>query len=212
MEREDSLNHFLKTLRLLIKFQNLTGDIFFAEKTDRLINDLAVSYLSVHSDRGDNVAQYLGEIYKSMGVTDSIIEIIDEMNYLSLNKNHPLSLRIKLNLLQIKLNMVKLRNNQIPRLKTIEKASNTLNGEHIPGQVNRPKRPSVTRKKMEFSKSKQKILEFIKSSPDIRTKDIIFEFNSVSDRTVKRNLTELLQAGLIKKRIDNKAVYYSSSD
>ncbi|HEY4504223.1 MAG TPA: hypothetical protein VJI73_00440, partial [Candidatus Paceibacterota bacterium] len=60
--------------------------------------------------------------------------------------------------------------------------------------------------------SKQKILEFIKSYPNTRTKDIINEFNALSDRTVKRSLTELMQIGLLKKKIENKAVYYSIVD
>ena len=68
------------------------------------------------------------------------------------------------------------------------------------------------RRNFKLNKSKKKILEFIKSYPNIRTKDIITEFNVLSNRTVKRNLTDLLRTGLIKKRVDNKAVYYYSSD
>ena len=60
--------------------------------------------------------------------------------------------------------------------------------------------------------NKKKILDFIKSFPNTRTKDIIYEFNSISDRTVKRNLTELAREGLIRRKVDNKAVYYYASE
>lgn len=57
--------------------------------------------------------------------------------------------------------------------------------------------------------NKDKILNFIKKSPQIRAREILEEFNLVSGRTVKRNIKELLDAGLITKMSEDHAVYYS---
>ena len=72
--------------------------------------------------------------------------------------------------------------------------------------------PKVSDKPAKLNQSKLKILNFIKSYPDTRAKDIINEFSALSDRTVKRNLTELLKMRMIKKRVDNKATYYSHAE
>ena len=70
---------------------------------------------------------------------------------------------------------------------------------------------SIT-KNSNLTESKKRILEYIKSYPNTRTKDIIYEFSALSDRTVKRNLTDLIKSGLVRKRVDNKAVYYYLSE
>lgn len=62
-----------------------------------------------------------------------------------------------------------------------------------------------------LSHNQKKILTFIASVPNARTKDIIDEFSSLSGRTVKRSLRELMEVGLITKRAEHKAVYYSAS-
>ncbi len=56
----------------------------------------------------------------------------------------------------------------------------------------------------------QKILEFVRRAPSRRAKDIIDEFSALSGRTIKRGLKELSQKGLIVRKEDNKAVYYSA--
>jgi len=54
-----------------------------------------------------------------------------------------------------------------------------------------------------LTSNKDKILGFIKNNNKIRTKDIIGEFNNLSERTVKRTLKELSDLE------GHKAVYYS---
>ena len=61
----------------------------------------------------------------------------------------------------------------------------------------------------EPASNKDKILSLIKRRNKIRAKDIIGEFNDISDRTVKRTLKDLADNGLIRKEEINKAVYYS---
>lgn len=61
------------------------------------------------------------------------------------------------------------------------------------------------------NKTQEQILEFVKRVPECRPKDIIGEFNALSQRTVKRSLKELSEMGLIvKKTNEDKAVYYSA--
>lgn len=59
-----------------------------------------------------------------------------------------------------------------------------------------------------LSENQEKIFKFIRQSPNVRAKDIIDGFGLLSDRTVKRSLKELINSGLIKKKEENRAVYY----
>ena len=57
--------------------------------------------------------------------------------------------------------------------------------------------------------NKEQIFNYIKKTPDIRTKEIMSEFSALSGRTVKRSLKELTDGGFLKKRSDGAAVYYT---
>ena len=57
--------------------------------------------------------------------------------------------------------------------------------------------------------SKDKILNFIRKTKKIRTRDLVEQFSVFSKRTVKRTLKELIDDGVIKKEEDERAVYYS---
>jgi len=57
--------------------------------------------------------------------------------------------------------------------------------------------------------NKEQIFNYIKKTPDIRTKEIMSEFSALSGRTVKRSLKELTDEGFLKKRSDGAAVYYT---
>ena len=60
-----------------------------------------------------------------------------------------------------------------------------------------------------LSENKQKILTYIKRAP-ARAKDIVDEFSVLSSRTVKRSLSELMQAGLVKRKVEDRGVFYIS--
>lgn len=62
-----------------------------------------------------------------------------------------------------------------------------------------------------LSENKKKILEFISQSVSVRPKDVLHQFSHLTKRTVKRNLQELFQAGLLKKENKDKAVLYTVS-
>ncbi|MBI4160729.1 MAG: winged helix-turn-helix domain-containing protein [Candidatus Yanofskybacteria bacterium] len=71
--------------------------------------------------------------------------------------------------------------------------------------------PSAQRKKNfgTGTTNKEQIFNYIKKTPDIRTKEIMSEFSALSGRTVKRSLKELTDEGFLKKRSDGAAVYYT---
>jgi Fe2+ or Zn2+ uptake regulation protein len=69
---------------------------------------------------------------------------------------------------------------------------------------------NIKPKNLRESSNKERIFNFIKHSPNSRTKDIIEEFNILSERTVKRNLKDLATEGLVRKFAKNKGVYYSA--
>lgn len=63
-----------------------------------------------------------------------------------------------------------------------------------------------------ISKNKEAILDFIRHTPRARARDIVDGFHELSERTVRRNLRELIESGLVQKRSEQKAVYYFALD
>lgn len=60
-----------------------------------------------------------------------------------------------------------------------------------------------------LSENKKKILEFISQSLSVRPREVLAQFNYLTKRTVKRNLQELFEAGLLLKENQDKAVLYT---
>lgn len=207
MKGEEQLNHFVKSLILLIRFENFIKDSFFWHKFDRLINDLAVNYIMLLNDK-NNAAQYLERSEKCLGIIENLLDTLHEMAYLNFLQISPLSIRMEMSILKVKLDIIKLKKDHNSKLDRELKKNNLNPDQGISKEIFRN---HVRNKSNKLHESKKRLLEFIKSYPDRRTKDLIYEFNTVSSRTVKRNLTELLQAGLLKKRIENGAVYYSTT-
>lgn len=197
------LKNFIKTLTLTVKLNNYTEDKFFSDKLNIKITSLTYHFINYLTVSEANLAQYNLFFYKLIATTDSLIELIQDMIYLKLLEPSPLFFEAKKYLLSTKLDAIK--NKKLFSNKEIrENKKDTLEKTTI--------NTKISEKTIKPNSSKQKILNFIKSYPNIRTRDIINEFNVLSDRTVKRNLTELLKTGMIKKRIDNKATHYSHID
>lgn len=206
---DNALKNFIKTAFTLLEVRNLVKEKFFLEKFNSKFFDFSENYIkSAIEEKKDNVAQYQILLERCLSEVDYLNDILREFKYLNLIKNTPLLLDAELNLLAIKL--------EITRKKRVIESTPTKEKEieqNVVLRSSEPKRISRTKKynDEDLNSTKQKILEYIKNYPNSRTKDIVFEFNALSDRTVKRNLGDLLKAGLIKKKIDNKAVYYYSS-
>ena len=203
MDREEILKNFIKTLTVTVKLNNYIDDKFFGDKLNIKITNLTYHFINYLTVSEDNLAQYNLFFYKLMATTDSLIELIQDMIYLKLLEPSPLFFEAKKYLLSTKLDAIK--NKKLFFNKDIRENKKDVFEKTTTST-------KISEKTIKLNSSKQKILNFIKSYPNIRTRDIINEFNVLSDRTVKRNLTELLKTGIIKKRIDNKATHYSHVD
>lgn len=203
MDREEIFNNFIKTLTLLVKLSNYVEDNFFLDRLNGRITNLISVFMNYSIVLTSNVAQSQ-VLYNSLLVSiDGLIEFNQDMRHLNLLEPSLLFFEVNKYLLLTKLDVIKNRK-LLQNLEISENKKATLGKTIVSNKI--------FQKPSKLNPSKQKILNFIKSYPDTRTKDIIKEFSALSDRTVKRNLTELLKTGIIKKRIDMKATYYSHTD
>lgn len=205
MKKDIVLKLFIRSLTLSIKIHSAIRDRFFADKFGDKIYALAFNCIKLFDSNNDDLLGRGVLFEKALFSIDDLMGTAQDIAYLKFFRTSHLFLQTEVNLLRLKLELTRQRNNSPINIKPEVRSKN-----------DRTVQPVELRKKPEkntkLNQSKRKILDFIRSSPDIRTKDIIHEFNALSDRTVKRNLMELLQTGLVKKRIDNKAVYYSAAD
>lgn len=209
MEREGLPLHFVKTILLLGKVQTLTRDNFFLDKFNSKMYGFSLTFLELLKGNELSVAQCEALVEKHLSSIDSLRDVLKEFKYLNIIKDTPLLLQAELNLLGVRLEVYRRKKETEP--KKGYAISTELSGQKSE-QENTKVLKTVFRKNGNLNSSKKKILDFIKSYPNTRTKDIVYEFNALSGRTVKRSLTDLLRAGLVKKRIDNKAVYYYASE
>lgn len=209
MKGEDSSANFAEVLISVLKISYTVRDKFFLDKFRNKIKLLVVSYIKFSCvGTEDGVAQYQLSKDRIRHQIDEILELIQYMKYIKILDASLLVLYAQKNLLSLKLEIVRRSGVKQAVKPAVQNRDNIVD--------DRPKDSIQAklriRKSVKLNESKKKILEYIRSYPESRTKDIIHEFSTFSDRTVKRNLTELLQGGLLKRRIDNKAVYYSVAD
>jgi len=208
MGEEGLSKKFIRSIILLVSARNLVKDDFFYNKfTDKIFN-FGSSLLSLQ-ERGKqaDVAQYKLFVEKCFSDINDFGDILKELRYLNLMNNSPLMLEIEHSLLDVRFEILK-------SFRGVKERDGEVKNNTAQTQVYNDK-PAIRikpKKSGGLNDSKKKILEYIKSYPNTRTKDIIYEFNALSGRTVKRNLTDLIRVGLVKKRIDNKAVYYYANE
>lgn len=225
MGKKEPSEQFINSVILLIKTQNLIKDIFFYDRfTDRIF-DFSLDFLEFLAEKNTNdvvQSQVLAE--RCFADISKLTDILKELQYLGLVKNTPLLLKTEFNLLAVKLGILKQmkergstldpeKDRTLENLKIGSNRSSTLDIQKRQTSAGLKGEPKLYHKteNQELTPSKKKILDYIRSYPNTRTKDIIYEFNALSGRSVKRNLTDLLRAGFVKKRVDNKAVYYYAS-
>jgi predicted HTH transcriptional regulator len=99
----------------------------------------------------------------------------------------------------------------------VMKIESALENESRPKPEPRPASPEPARKVKpktenipEVNETKKKIIAFIRTQPQIRAKEILVELSSISNRTIKRNLKELVDSGMVIRYSDNGIIYYSS--
>lgn len=195
MKGEDTLK-FTNSIILLSKLLSKIEDRFFARKLYEKVSDFVSAFVE------QRTSPFSTSHNISPDLLNSINNLLDHLDYLKHDsKLDSASLFLaQRNLLKFKLHILK-KKNDIPAI--IDAATSKLA---------KPK-PKLIRLILKSNSNKERIFNFVKDTPDVRTKDIMDEFRTLSGRTIKRNLKELTDEGFLRKRSEESgAVYYLPAD
>ncbi|MEK9157922.1 MAG: DeoR family transcriptional regulator [Patescibacteria group bacterium] len=187
---------FIETLTALFQAHGSVDDLFFKNRLGEAIGSLLESYIYI-KDKGGHDSHV-----RSCKEMSNILEAV-----IYIKKGNPIYLAVAhervLYYLQSVLTIWSRKEEKIlPENQNLELIS-------IPKEeVFQEKSPRLENRKR--NKSIDKILEFVKRTPEARTRDIVEQFSALSERTVKRSLKELNEEGLIVRKSDKGAVYYSA--
>ena len=200
MVEEDRQKNLINSIIFLIKLFVGLKDKFLAQKLYDKLSGLISGYIEFSRLNRTEGTSHNVAVKDLLNTTNNLLEFIDYLEHLKLVAPIPL-LYSRRNLLEFKFGLIKLSKQFI--------SSDSKEKENKP--VSFPK-IKTTRSDVELKESsnKEKILNFIKRSPNSRTKKIIEEFSILSERTVKRNLKELIDEGFVHKLTKDKGVYYAA--
>lgn len=189
---------FVQMMTPLFQAQQSVVDLFFKKRLNEEIEQVIDKhiYYWAHSSE-ESQLEYIR-------VLKDLDKVLQEIIYLE--KGDTISLAVaREQVLQYLCNLLK----EIRMSKQI-----SVETEVVPNKpvvvVQKPVRiKSLSVRAGKLTKTQESILEFVRREPDCRTKDVINQFNVLSQRTIKRVLKELNEDGRIVKRLDGIAVYYS---
>lgn len=209
MKKEESVRQFTQAVILLAKMFPLIKDDFFAQKLQHKMSDFILAYSEFLSSGGDkpDVAQSADPKRALIQNIDALVDHLDYFQHLSAVSATPL-LSAKYILMRLKVLVMQTQPAARPEPEDTPAASGGLPAQNISPAAGGSGKPKDSLAGL--NENQEKIFGFIKNSPDVRAKDVIDEFSVLSERTVKRNLKELLRSGMIQKRSENRAVYYSA--
>lgn len=172
-------------------------DAFYLQKTQRYLESFMIASLDLPSASPTDVAQYTTALQVIQHSVDRLLDLVTDLMYLQMAPL-PLLLTARKNLLKVKIVL-----RRYPPIRSSSVLKETRNS-----QEQEPKKANAA-VSISLSLNQQKIFDFIKRSPSVRPKDIMQALPHLSERTVKRNLKELIREGLLKKRSLDNGVYYS---
>lgn len=196
---EESLKNFINSIIFLVKLFSGLKDKFLAQKLYDKISEFIAGYVKLLNSKGEEAESMSHNIamIELRNVIDNLLELLDYLEHSKSVSVTPL-LYARKNLLDFKLKLIK---SHYQPIQPAPKPKENKPPVFIP--------KDIQSKNLKESSNKEKIFNFIKRSPNSRTKEIIEEFNILSERTVKRNLKELTTEGLVRKFARDKGVYYS---
>lgn len=196
---EVSLKSFINSLIFLVKLFAGLKDKFLSQKLYDKISGFIAGYIKLfNSEREEQeTMSHNIRLIELKNSTDDLLELIDYLEYSKVVSTTSL-LYSRRNLLDFKLNLVRLHH------QPIQSAPKSKENK-LPAFVTK----NIRSRNFKDSSNKKKIFNFIKHSPNSRTKEIIEEFSILSKRTVKRNLKELTTEGLVRKLSKDNGIYYS---
>mgnify|MGYP001562929424 FL=1 len=197
---EGGLKNFTNSVIFLVKLFAGLKDKFLAQKLYDKISEFVAGYIKLFNSKGGGVesesTSHNMRLRDLLNSLDGLLELLDYLEHSKLVSATPL-LYARKNLLNFKLNLIKLRYQPI---QSVPKPKES--GPVVPLSKN------IQLRNLKESSNKERIFNFIKHSPNSRTKEIIEEFNILSERTVKRNLKELTTEGVVRKWAKDNGVYY----
>lgn len=211
---ETDYKKFVNTVISLSKLFSYLKDGFLVEKLYKNLIDLIIGFIKFsagksmkgYSEQDIYVAQCTAS-KELLSEINSLLELSEYLEHYNAINASPLLLAQR-NLLFVKLDLIKFTN----KIKLIKPEASAGQCEVAPDNLTiiSPANIYSENDEKRLSVNKEKIIHFIKRFPRTRTKDIIEEFSVLSERTVKRNLKELLNDGFIKKTSKDNAVYYTT--
>lgn len=202
---EDHISRFVNVLLITTRTSLSVSDKFFATQVETGVANL-VRYFLLFERGGDSVAQYKN----SLGLRSAIQALdktLETILYLGIATPSPL-LQARKKIIEFEFSLPKSfqsksQDNFIQKEKVKEKEiSKTILSEPapLPLQVSSPG-PRLT-------VNQEKILDFIRQSPEIKPKEVLEEFSVLSERTVKRTVSDLMRLGFIKRTVKDKNIFY----
>ncbi len=223
---EESLKNFINSIIFLVKLFAGLKDKFLAQKLYDKTSGFIAGYIKLANSKGEdaesashnsdfatlkdfakshNIVQhktYVAQYYALIelkNTMDGLLELLDYLEHSKIVSTTPL-LYARKNILNFKLDLIRLHHQPIQlSLKPKENKPLAFVAKNIQPRS------------LKESSNKERIFNFIKHSPNSRTKEIVEEFNILSERTVKRNLKELTTEGLVRKWAKDNGVYYSAT-
>ena len=207
---EDSLKNFVDSVIFLTRVFNGLKDGFFIRRLYFKIYDFTSAYLAfLNKGKGStefDVAQY--EPGRNLiNKVNNLCELLDYIEHSDSSINNPLLISRK-KLLELKIKLL----NHIKEIKPNAKPAEQ-NKKRIVSNQTVKKDAEISVDAVEninvLSVNKEKIMDFVKRFKNVRAKDIVDNFDSLSIRTIKRNLKELTDKGYLVRKSENSAVFYS---
>lgn len=204
MNEEGRISKFIDTVIFLVKLFNGLEDKFMAEKLYEKLEGFVSSYIKFSNpEKGGRDSGNVAQSSKTKDLSNSIMSLLDFLDYLehtNLTSTTPL-LYSRRNLLDLKLYLLK-RN-----IESVQEPPVKIKEEKVRITTNKSL-STVRSEALKENSNKERIFDFIKRSPSVRTRDIVDQFSVLSERTVKRNLKELIESGFLNKQTKDNAVYY----
>ena len=194
---------FMKVMTPLFQAQQSVTDLFFKNRLSEDIEHAINKHIQYWAQpSGESQREYVRTLKDLDKVIQEII-YLEKGNAIQLAVAHEQVLLYLYNFLQ------EIRVSKQPSIKTevVVESSEPTPRPVIPSA---PVIKKTIRNKSKLSETQENILEFVRREPDCRTKDVVNQFNALSQRTIKRGLKELNEEGWIIKRSDGAAVYYSA--
>ena len=198
-EDKERFSLFTEIILSCVRLRQDIKDDFFAVSLDNKLKNF------IKASQCINVAQYHPLLYE----INSLLELLNQLEHLEIG-NKLLILPCRELLLKDKLSV--LRAMKPPETSAdAEKKKETLASAEPPAQKIEPepavKFPERTRR---TNQVREEILGFIRNERRVRTKDILAQFGAISQRTIKRNLKELVGRGIVSKESGKSSTHYSA--